>query len=82
MLAAYYDESGTHSGAMALSIAGYISTVEKWENFQIEWLKMRDDEGYEYFHMADLESLKGQFSVKKVGTKTEKLPCYKERTTL
>lgn len=65
MLAAYYDESGTHSGAMALSIAGYISTVEKWENFQIEWLKMRDDEGYEYFHMADLESLKGQFSRKK-----------------
>ena len=63
MLSAYYDESGTdRSRASALTVAGYISTVEKWANFQIEWQKMLDGEGLEYFHMTDLESLKGQFS--------------------
>lgn len=66
MLSAFYDESGTdRSKASALTVAGYVSTVEKWNNFEIEWLKLRDDEGYEYFHMTDLENLKGQFSREK-----------------
>jgi len=60
---AYFDESGTdRTKSLALTIAGYISTVEKWSNFQIEWQKMLDDEGLKMFHMSDLECFKGEFS--------------------
>lgn len=63
MLSAYFDESGTDkTKSSALTVAGYISSVEMWASFQIEWQKMLDDEGLKYFHMTDLECLKDQFS--------------------
>ena len=66
MLVAYFDESGTdRSKSTALTVAGYISTPDMWEQFRLEWQEMLDDQCLEYFHMTDLENLKKQFSPKR-----------------
>jgi hypothetical protein len=52
-LTAYFDESGTHKGATALSIAGYIASAEAWAAFDTEWHRALADFGLPYFHMAD-----------------------------
>jgi len=62
MLLAYFDESGTHSGSKVVSFAGYISTVEKWRQFNILWQAMLDLEGISMMHWCDLESRKGIFN--------------------
>jgi len=34
---AYMDESGTHDGSRVVALAGYVSTYEAWNDFEIEW---------------------------------------------
>jgi hypothetical protein len=53
ILAGYFDESGTHDTAEAISVAGYLSTPERWELFEQEWNQALADFGIAYFHMAD-----------------------------
>jgi hypothetical protein len=53
ILAGYFDESGTHDAAAAISVAGYLSTPERWEVFEQEWKKALDDFVIPFFHMAD-----------------------------
>ena len=56
--APYIDESGTHDGAPAMALAGYVSTVGQWDVFSKEWNDILDDlskllsKRIEYFHMA------------------------------
>ena len=46
-------------------LAGFISAVENWENFSIEWSKVLNKTPcLEYFKMNEAESLKKQFSPK------------------
>lgn len=40
MLAAYFDESGTHDGSSAIVVAGYLSSEERWEDFARAWTDM------------------------------------------
>jgi hypothetical protein len=37
ILAAYFDESGKHHGSKVLTVAGYVSTPERWLAFEKEW---------------------------------------------
>ena len=78
MLSAYYDESGTDRlKSSALTVAGYISTVEMWTKFQIEWQKLLDDEHLEMFHMTDLECFHGEFTVDKGWNKKRQIAVIK-----
>ncbi len=52
-LAAYFDESGTHAGSEAVAVAGYVSTPERWLDFESEWRGALLDYGLAYFHMTD-----------------------------
>jgi len=53
VLDAYFDESGTHSTSRCVSIAGYVSTPERWRQFDIEWRASLSEWGLEFFHMTD-----------------------------
>jgi hypothetical protein len=56
LLEAYFDESGTHAGSAAVSVAGYIARPEQWIAFEPEWRKVLSDFGLEFFHWSDCES--------------------------
>ncbi len=57
-LTAYFDESGTdRPKSSAVTVAGYISTVKQWEDFQVEWQKMLNDEHLDFFHMVDAQAV-------------------------
>ncbi len=51
-LQAYIDDSQTDKGALVL--AGFISDVEKWASFSVEWKQHLDLAGLEEFKMAEL----------------------------
>lgn len=53
ILTAYLDESGTHRSAEALAVAGYLSTQDRWEQFDAEWRVALREYGLEFFHMTD-----------------------------
>jgi hypothetical protein len=56
MFTGYFDESGTHGDSKVLCVAGLISTVEQWTEFQREWREALDDAGVSYFRMALFEN--------------------------
>jgi hypothetical protein len=53
ILAGYFDESGTHDKAEAITVAGYLSTPERWEAFEREWKAALEEFRIPFFHMAD-----------------------------
>jgi hypothetical protein len=64
MLAAYFDESGTHQGSGFITMAGYISPVGDWKRFQTQWTKTLLRAGLAPsvpFHMADLVARRPPF---------------------
>lgn len=61
ILTAYFDESGTHKGAPAVSVAGYVSTKERWESFETEWRESLAIYNIDHFHMTDFIAGQGQF---------------------
>ena len=61
MLTAYFDESGTTPPSKILTIAGYLSTVQRWEKFEIEWLALLDEYNLEYSHAVDFAHFKMGF---------------------
>lgn len=62
MLSAYFDESGTDKKKhKLLTLAGYLSTVERWEKFDIEWQALLDSEGLKYSHAVDMAHFRCQF---------------------
>ncbi|MBI4608672.1 MAG: DUF3800 domain-containing protein [Candidatus Rokubacteria bacterium] len=62
ILTAYFDESGTHAGAKAVSVAGYVSTVKAWESFEREWRESLAIYNIDHFHMTDFVAGQGQFT--------------------
>lgn len=58
---AYFDASGTAESDV-LCVAGYASTVRKWERLDEEWNEILKSEGVESFHMTDFVSSRGQYS--------------------
>lgn len=62
MLSAYFDESGTDKKKhKLLTLAGYLSTVERWEKFDVEWQALLDSEGLRFSHAVDMAHFKDQF---------------------
>ncbi len=57
MLAAYFDESGTHGKESAsVVVAGYIAESENWILFERAWKSALSDFGISCFHMTDYVS--------------------------
>jgi hypothetical protein len=58
----YLDESGIHEGAGAVTVAGFVSNVKKWEAFSKDWKYALDKWNIPMFHMTDFENNQGYFS--------------------
>jgi len=52
-LEVYFDDSGTDRGTPVAVAACYISSKEQWEQFVKNWDRVRTDEGFDVFHMAE-----------------------------
>jgi hypothetical protein len=61
---AYFDASGRRGDPKhgVMTVAGFVSTVNKWERFDREWRSILKSEGVELFHMTDFVSSKGEFA--------------------
>lgn len=64
-LIAYFDESGTDGRSPIVAVAGYLSTSELWDAFQIEWEKFLFNNNIEVFHATDLINGYGEFTIEK-----------------
>jgi len=58
---AYFDASGT-CDSQVLTVAGFVSTVNKWMRFEKEWTSILRREGIKVFHMTDFVSSKREFA--------------------
>jgi len=58
---AYFDASGTSDSAV-ITVAGFVSTVKKWERFEKEWNAVLNREGIKVFHMTDFVSSRKDFA--------------------
>jgi len=62
ILVGYFDESGTHDSAEITSVAGFVSTPERWQRFDDEWRRVLNQWGLEYFHMKECAHFNGGFA--------------------
>jgi hypothetical protein len=60
-LLAYFDESGTQTGAPVLAVGGCIAAPEAWNRFAVEWQQATTDYGLDHFHMTEFENRQGSF---------------------
>jgi hypothetical protein len=55
MYSAHFDESGTPDKFnRVLTVAGFVSTIQKWARYELQWLKILKDAGLPdgtIFHM-------------------------------
>lgn len=58
---AYLDDSGTHDDSTAAVVAGYLSTADRWERFEAEWIDALRDLEIPMFHMSQFASRKGPY---------------------
>lgn len=59
MFKVYLDASGTHGeGSRVVTVAGYLSTGDRWEDFKVAWKKVT---GGVDFHMKDFVHARGAF---------------------
>lgn len=49
----YWDDSGTHDNSPIAIAACYVATQPQWGEFVRNWDKARQEEGFDWFHMAD-----------------------------
>jgi hypothetical protein len=61
-LTIYLDESGVHRDSKAVTVAGFVSTAERWVSFEREWRDALSDYGLPSFHMVDFAALRGPYS--------------------
>jgi hypothetical protein len=60
MFTAYFDASGTKRKTV-LTVAGFVSRINKWTRFDEEWKEILDAYGVSRFHMTDFASSGGEF---------------------
>ena len=56
MFSAYLDESGTQAASKVLVLAGYVSDIEQWARFAVEWQEMLSFNGLDAFHAHSYRS--------------------------
>jgi hypothetical protein len=61
MVTAYIDESGTHAGCPAMTVAGWLAPVQQWNVFEKEWVRCLEEAGISIFHMTDYENRQGDY---------------------
>ncbi len=57
----YFDESGTHSGAPAMAVAGFVFDKDAAKILNIMWREVLADHKLPYFHMTDCATRNGIF---------------------
>ena len=69
IVTAYFDESGTHRGSKAVSVAGFVADADAWVEFSAQWQIALNDYSLSHhgFHMTDFANC-----VKPYNTWTEK----------
>ena len=62
---AYFDASGHPDNPVhrVMTVAGFVSTVKKWQRFDGEWSTILKREGITIFRMTDFVSNAGEFAV-------------------
>ena len=61
MFTAYFDDSGSPDSGTSLGVAGFVSTVEKWVEFEEAWHSILAEYKIDYFHMRQYAHSVGQF---------------------
>jgi len=62
MFAAYFDESYSDNAPRVLVVAGYLSPIEQWKRFEVEWREfLQKFDIANPFHMTDFMAGHGQF---------------------
>ena len=56
LLAAYFDDSGTHRSAPVITVGGYWSTVDRWVSLAEEWRQVLGELRLPFFRMSDFEN--------------------------
>jgi hypothetical protein len=51
----YFDASGTQHDQLALAVAGFMSTAEKWIEFEEAWKSRLSKSGLKHFHKKELD---------------------------
>lgn len=62
MIAAYFDGSGDPSDTPVVSLAGLVSTAEKWVAFSNQWEECLEAFGVSALHMREFAHSEGEFS--------------------
>lgn len=75
MLTCYFDEAGGVDHGFTV-VAGYVATVEQWENFEVDWKLSLISYKVPYLHMAKLAHFKGPYA------KWENSPIFRARFLL
>jgi hypothetical protein len=57
----YLDESGTHASSSIVTVAGFLSNVDKWATFSNDWNEALRASNIRCFHMTDFENRRGEF---------------------
>jgi hypothetical protein len=56
MFSAYFDASGKRDQPIVV-VAGFVSSVQLWAEWEREWLKRLSEDGISCFHATDLKHL-------------------------
>ena len=59
---AFFDASGAAHQGTELVVSGFVSTVEKWKQFEGAWHKLLKNAGISYFRMLEFTSCTGEFA--------------------
>jgi hypothetical protein len=58
----HYDDSGTHPESSIALAACWVSTVDQWKDFERNWEELKQDEGFDTFHMTDFAAGEKKFA--------------------
>jgi hypothetical protein len=86
MVQAFFDESGTHDGAIVTCVAGYLFEPDQCLRFDDEWREALAAAGLKYFHMEEcahgVAQFKGWPKPKRVEIQTKLIGIIKRRAAI
>jgi len=79
MLTCYFDGSGDKDSTNVYSVAGYVSTVDRWIDFDKKWSALLKRHGLPYFHMKEFAPSVDHFKEWKGKEKERKRGAFLEQ---